>query len=137
MYTLAQLRESRLCDAAELLAQRGLDNVRAAELARATRLSVGSLYRYYGSKQGIARAIRTLTERDLSYACFVAYQIPSRTTGSGSGSGRGARPKRRWLGNEFVALEATPRPERTVPARRRAGPARLEATATDSAAHME
>ncbi|AEI63592.1 TetR family transcriptional regulator [Corallococcus macrosporus] len=75
MYTLAQLRESRLCDAAELLAQRGLDNVRAAELARATRLSVGSLYRYYGSKQGIARAIRTLTERDLSYACFVAYQM--------------------------------------------------------------
>ncbi|ABF91381.1 transcriptional regulator, TetR family [Myxococcus xanthus DK 1622] len=75
MYTLAEMRAFRLRDAAELLAQRGFDNVRAAELARATRLSVGSLYRYYGSKQGIARAIRTLTERELSYTGFVAYQM--------------------------------------------------------------
>ncbi|NVJ05711.1 TetR/AcrR family transcriptional regulator [Myxococcus sp. AM001] len=75
MYTLAEMRAFRLRDAAELLAQRGFDNVRAAELARATRLSVGSLYRHYGSKQGIARAIRTLTERELSYTGFVAYQM--------------------------------------------------------------
>lgn len=73
MFMLEQMRISRLCDAAELLAQRGFDNVGAEELARAARLSVGSLYRNYGGKQGIARAIRSLTERELSYAGFVAY----------------------------------------------------------------
>jgi len=52
--------------AAGLFARRGYDNVQAAELARAMRVSVGTLYRRYRSKQGIALAVRDFAEKQLS-----------------------------------------------------------------------
>jgi len=52
--------------AAGLFARRGYDNVQAAELARAMRVSVGTLYRRYHSKQGIALAVRDFAEKQLS-----------------------------------------------------------------------
>jgi AcrR family transcriptional regulator len=47
------------------MAWRGYDNVRASELARVTRMSVGTLYRHYGSKRGFALAVRAFTEQEL------------------------------------------------------------------------
>jgi AcrR family transcriptional regulator len=47
------------------LALRGYDNVQASELARALRMSVGTLYRRYGSKHGFALAVRDFAENTL------------------------------------------------------------------------
>ncbi|HZI16615.1 MAG TPA: TetR/AcrR family transcriptional regulator, partial [Myxococcus sp.] len=60
-------------DAAGLLAWRGYDNVRAEELARVARISVGTLYRHYGAKQGFAREVRRFTEQLLSRVAWDAY----------------------------------------------------------------
>ena len=45
----------------------------ACELAAARRMSVGSLYRHYGSKQGLALAVREYTESDLTWEAYLAF----------------------------------------------------------------
>ncbi|MFP2907834.1 helix-turn-helix domain-containing protein, partial [Pyxidicoccus sp. 3LFB2] len=55
---LEMMHADAMRDAAGLLARRGYDNAQAAEVARAMRMSVGSLYRHYGSKLGLALAVR-------------------------------------------------------------------------------
>ncbi len=62
---LRDLQARTMCEAAELMAWRGYDNVRASELARVTRMSVGTLYRHYGSKRGFALTVRAFTEAEL------------------------------------------------------------------------
>jgi AcrR family transcriptional regulator len=62
---LRDLQARTMCEAAELMAWRGYDNVRASELARVGRMSVGTLYRHYGSKRGFALAVRAFTEQEL------------------------------------------------------------------------
>ncbi len=66
MWVREQAYANAMRDAALLLAQRGYDNVRAEELARATHVSVGTMYRKYGSKQGLALEVRDFAELALS-----------------------------------------------------------------------
>ncbi|MFP2906501.1 helix-turn-helix domain-containing protein, partial [Pyxidicoccus sp. 3LFB2] len=73
MWFLEMMHADAMHTAAELLARRGYDNVQACELARALRFSVGTLYRHYGSKQGLALAVREYAERELSYRADVAF----------------------------------------------------------------
>ena len=75
MWTLEQLRIMTMRDAAALMALRGYDNVRASELARATRVSVGTLYRRYGSKHGFALAVRNHAERELCWRVRTAVEL--------------------------------------------------------------
>ncbi|WP_164014509.1 helix-turn-helix domain-containing protein, partial [Pyxidicoccus trucidator] len=62
MWVLEMMHAEAMYAAAALLARRGYDNVQACELARAMRFSVGTLYRHYGSKQGLALAVRDYAE---------------------------------------------------------------------------
>ena len=73
MWLLEMMHAEAMRGAAALLARRGYDNVQACELARAMHMSVGSLYRRYGSKQGLALAVRDYTEKELSYRADVAF----------------------------------------------------------------
>lgn len=73
MWVLEQMRANTMRDAAGLLAWRGYDNVRAEELARVARISVGTLYRHYGNKQGFAREVRQFTEQLLSRVAWDEY----------------------------------------------------------------
>jgi AcrR family transcriptional regulator len=52
-------------DAAEMLAWRGYEKVQAWELARAARVSVGTMYRQYGNKRNFALEVRRFTEQEL------------------------------------------------------------------------
>src|SRR5689334_1424960 len=79
---LEQLRANGLRDAAELMAWRGYDNVRASELARVARMSVGSLYRHYGSKRGFALAVRAFTEDSLCCKARSEFQCARREPGA-------------------------------------------------------
>ena len=72
---LEMMHADAMRDAARLLARRGYDNVQAAGLAGAMRMSVGSMYRYYGSKRGLALAVRDFTEKTLSYRAEVAFLL--------------------------------------------------------------
>lgn len=64
-----QMHGNAMRDAAELMAWRGYENVHAWELARAAHVSVGTLYRQYGSKRNFALEVRRFTEEQLrSYA---------------------------------------------------------------------
>jgi AcrR family transcriptional regulator len=60
---------------AEVLGQHGYEHVKAEHLARAAGLSVGSLYRRYGSKQRFAQEVRDFSENvfcqevDWAYLC--------------------------------------------------------------------
>jgi len=72
---LEMMHADAMRDAARLLARRGYDNVQAARLAEAMRMSVGSLYRHYGSKRGLALAVRDFTEKQLSYRAEVAFLL--------------------------------------------------------------
>jgi AcrR family transcriptional regulator len=67
MWVLEQMRANAMRDAAGLLAWRGYDNVRAEELAQVARISVGTRYRHYGSKQGFALEVRRFTEQHLGW----------------------------------------------------------------------
>ncbi|NPC76991.1 TetR/AcrR family transcriptional regulator, partial [Pyxidicoccus fallax] len=69
MWILEQHHAHVMRVAAELLSQRGYDNVRAEDLARAASVSVGTLYRRYGDKHRFALAVRDFAEQDL---CDVA-----------------------------------------------------------------
>ncbi|MFP2913620.1 TetR/AcrR family transcriptional regulator, partial [Pyxidicoccus sp. 3LFB2] len=75
MWFLEMMHADSMRSAAALLARRGYDNVQAAALAGALRMSVGSLYRHYGSKPGLALAVRDFTERELSYQADVAFRL--------------------------------------------------------------
>jgi len=75
MNFLEMMHAESLREAAALLARRGYDNVQAAGLAEAMRMSVGSLYRRYGSKLGLALAVRDFTEKELSYQADVAFLL--------------------------------------------------------------
>jgi len=72
---LEMMHADAMRDAAGLLARRGYDTVQAARLAEAMRMSVGSLYRHYGSKRGLALAVRDFTEKQLSYRAEVAFLL--------------------------------------------------------------
>lgn len=75
MWGLAQIRADAMCEAAVLLAMRGYDNVHASELAEASRLSVGSLYRIYGSKRGFALSVRDMSESTLCRRARISFEI--------------------------------------------------------------
>jgi AcrR family transcriptional regulator len=72
---LEMMHADSMREAAGLLARRGYDNVQAAGLAQAMRMSVGSMYRHYGSKRGLALAVRDFTEKQLSYQGYVAFAL--------------------------------------------------------------
>ncbi|WP_420821838.1 TetR family transcriptional regulator [Pyxidicoccus caerfyrddinensis] len=59
---------------AEVLGRHGYEHVKAEDLARSVGMSVGSLYRRYGSKQHFARTVRTFHEdtfcREVDWAFF-------------------------------------------------------------------
>ncbi|WP_164003121.1 TetR/AcrR family transcriptional regulator, partial [Pyxidicoccus caerfyrddinensis] len=59
---------------AEVLGRHGYEHVKAEELARSVGMSVGSLYRRYGSKQHFAQTVRTFHEdtfcREVDWAFF-------------------------------------------------------------------
>ncbi len=76
-WVLEHMRANAMRDAAGLMAWRGYDNVRAEELARVARISVGTLYRHYGSKQGFAREVRRFTEQLLSQVAWDGYSRAS------------------------------------------------------------
>jgi AcrR family transcriptional regulator len=76
-----QIHADCMRQAAGPLAQRGFENVQACELAEAMRMSVGSLYRHYGSKLGLALAVREHTERDLSFEAYMAFSMHHRESG--------------------------------------------------------
>lgn len=67
MWSLEHLHLDMMGEAAGVLAMRGYENAHAADLARASRLSVGSLYRRYGSKHRFALAVRDFAEDNLCY----------------------------------------------------------------------
>ncbi len=73
MWLLEMMHAEAMRGAAALLARRGYDHVQACELARAMHMSVGTLYRRYGSKQGLALAVRDYTEKEVSYRADVAF----------------------------------------------------------------
>jgi len=72
---LEMMHADSMREAAGLLARRGYDNVQAAGLAQAMRMSVGTMYRHYGSKRGLALAVRDFTEKQLSYQAYVAFAL--------------------------------------------------------------
>src|SRR5215210_8607175 len=59
--------EEQLCLAAEVLAREGLAAIPAHELAAEMRVSVGSMYRAYGSKSGVARRVVMQADDALSW----------------------------------------------------------------------
>jgi len=73
MWLLEMMHAEAMRGAAALLARRGYDHVQSCELARAMHMSVGTLYRRYGSKQGLALAVRDYTEKEVSYRADVAF----------------------------------------------------------------
>jgi AcrR family transcriptional regulator len=66
--------------AAELLMARGYEGVSAEELARAYRVSVGSLYRVYGDKRGLVRELRTHAQRALELRAWRTWSYASANT---------------------------------------------------------
>ncbi|WP_407692894.1 TetR/AcrR family transcriptional regulator [Pyxidicoccus xibeiensis] len=78
-----QFVATRMEEAAAVMAQRGYDNTPAAELARVMRMSVGSLYRRYGSKRGCALAIRDFSEDELCRYARYEFQMASTDEGAG------------------------------------------------------
>ncbi|QSQ20410.1 helix-turn-helix transcriptional regulator [Pyxidicoccus parkwayensis] len=74
MWLLEQMHADTMAEAAGLMALRGYDNVHASELATATRMSVGTLYRRYGSKRGFALAVRDFAENTLCHRARVAFE---------------------------------------------------------------
>ena len=75
MWFVEMMHADTMRTAAGLLARRGYENVQAAALAEALRISVGTLYRHYGSKRGLALAVRDFTEKELSYQADVAFLL--------------------------------------------------------------
>ncbi|MCP3136650.1 TetR/AcrR family transcriptional regulator [Pyxidicoccus xibeiensis] len=78
-----QFVATRMEEAAAVMAQRGYDNTPAAELARVMRMSVGSLYRRYGSKRGCALAIRDFSDDELYRYARYEFQMASTDEGAG------------------------------------------------------
>ncbi|MCP3143789.1 TetR/AcrR family transcriptional regulator [Pyxidicoccus xibeiensis] len=78
-----QFVATRMEEAAAVMAQRGYENTSAAELARVMRMSVGSLYRRYGSKRGHALAIRDFSEDELYRYARYEFQMASTDEGAG------------------------------------------------------
>ncbi|MFP2934144.1 TetR/AcrR family transcriptional regulator, partial [Pyxidicoccus sp. 3LG] len=74
---------TRMEEAAEVLARRGYENTPASELARAMRMSVGSLYRRYGSKRGYALALRAHSENELHHYAKCEFEL-ARSVGGAS-----------------------------------------------------
>jgi AcrR family transcriptional regulator len=56
---LEMMHADSMREAAGLLAWRGYDNVQAAGLAQAMRMSVGSMYRHYGSNRRLGAGGRS------------------------------------------------------------------------------
>ncbi len=75
MELLEMFHTVALRGAARLLARRGYDNAQASELARAMHMSVGAMYRRYGSKLGLALAVREYTEKTLCYQAEVSFML--------------------------------------------------------------
>jgi hypothetical protein len=65
MWFVEMMHADTMRTAAGLLARRGYENVQASALAQALRISVGTLYRHYGSKPGLALAVRDFTEKEV------------------------------------------------------------------------
>src|SRR5687768_11924305 len=82
MWTPEQLRIMSMRGAAGLLAVRGYGNVHAAELARAGGLSVGTMYRRHGSKQGYAQTMRAHAERQLCHWMRGGFEMGRATPGA-------------------------------------------------------